>query len=579
MTKTFGQLFGELVARHRKAKGWSLARLAQEAWGKGNRDFVGQDRAAQITHIEDGNAANPQARTIKAMQDALGIPQAEIDALRAAVVTPHPDLVAALMERNAALAHDLKLNHKLVVEIARAYARSAADDFDGAVASIRAALISTQELDRAKQLYANLDATVQSALDEVIKTAKAGELTKARKALDADIQAMSDRRTELLQGEMAAHDIGLTLAQQANDPRSAADHILAKLKLETPTDPFKALRDEWQRWYETGRDKGLAFDLDLSIALAETILDRAQPPDQRGAALNDLGNSLATLGERLLDTALLQRAVTAYEQALLEYTRERVPLNWATTQNNLGTALQALGERQSDPALLQRAVTAYEQALLERTRDREPLDWAATQNNLGNALRTLGERQSDPSLLQRAVTAFELALMEYARDRVPLDWAATQNNLGTALNSLGKRQSNPALLQRAVTAFEQALLEYTRYRVPLNWAATQNNLGTALSSLGEGQSDPALLQGAVTAFEQALLEYTRDRVPMNWAGTQNNLAYLNMAFHRLAPDPARLMAAKEKALAARQVYQEAEATAYLDVLDSLLSDIDEAQSG
>ena len=62
-------------------------------------------------------------------------------------------------------------------------------------------------------------------------------------------------------------------------------------------------------------------------------------------------------------------------------------------QNNLGTALQALGERESGTAL-EEAVAAYRAALLEWTRDSVPLQWAGTQNNLGNAFSTLGERES-----------------------------------------------------------------------------------------------------------------------------------------------------------------------------------------
>ena len=34
----------------------------------------------------------------------------------------------------------------------------------------------------------------------------------------------------------------------------------------------------------------------------------------------------------------LEEAVIAHRDALKEYTRERVPLQWAMTQNNLGTA-------------------------------------------------------------------------------------------------------------------------------------------------------------------------------------------------------------------------------------------------
>ena len=87
--------------------------------------------------------------------------------------------------------------------------------------------------------------------------------------------------------------------------------------------------------------------------------------------------------------------MTAYRAALEEWTRDRVPLQWATTQNNLGTALETLGARESGTARLEEAVAAYRAALEERTRDRVPLDWAMTQNNLGNRAsdaRGAGER-------------------------------------------------------------------------------------------------------------------------------------------------------------------------------------------
>jgi len=74
--------------------------------------------------------------------------------------------------------------------------------------------------------------------------------------------------------------------------------------------------------------------------------------------------------------------VAAYRAALEEWTRDRVPLDWAMTQMNLGTALQTLGERESGTARLQEAVAAYRAALEERTRERVPLDWAMSQFNL-----------------------------------------------------------------------------------------------------------------------------------------------------------------------------------------------------
>jgi hypothetical protein len=72
----------------------------------------------------------------------------------------------------------------------------------------------------------------------------------------------------------------------------------------------------------------------------------------------------------------------AYREALKELTRERVPLDWATTQNNLGSALLVIGERETGTAKLNEAVTAYREALKEWTRERVPLQWATVQSNL-----------------------------------------------------------------------------------------------------------------------------------------------------------------------------------------------------
>jgi len=111
--------------------------------------------------------------------------------------------------------------------------------------------------------------------------------------------------------------------------------------------------------------------------------------------------------------------------------RDRVQLDWATTQMNLGVALGSLGDGRGDADLLGQAVAAYREALTERTRDRVPLDWAMTQVNLGTALSLLGERKGNADLLDQAVAAYREALTEWTRDRVPLQWATTQANLAT----------------------------------------------------------------------------------------------------------------------------------------------------
>ncbi|MBV8775195.1 MAG: tetratricopeptide repeat protein [Deltaproteobacteria bacterium] len=110
------------------------------------------------------------------------------------------------------------------------------------------------------------------------------------------------------------------------------------------------------------------------------------------------------------DNAALGEAIAVYGEALGLVPRERVPLDWATTQNNLGTALLTLGERESDTARLEEAVAAYDAALEVHTRERVPLDWATTQYNLGNALSTLGARENDTARLEEAVAAYDAAL-------------------------------------------------------------------------------------------------------------------------------------------------------------------------
>ena len=72
----------------------------------------------------------------------------------------------------------------------------------------------------------------------------------------------------------------------------------------------------------------------------------------------NLGNALARLGERESGTGKLEEAVATYREALKEWTRERVPLDWAMTQMNSalrsqgstsGRAGQASSRRRSPP--------------------------------------------------------------------------------------------------------------------------------------------------------------------------------------------------------------------------------------
>lgn len=383
------------------------------------------------------------------------------------------------------------------------------------------------ELDRAADIAAdleargaagsNVDALVDAVLKELAALSREGRLSDAASLAQDKLAAAKAGVAQLRE---AAIDT-LLLDQQ---PVPAAALIAERLAEDTtPPDLFAALLAEAFQWRERGQTNGARLDLEVGLALAELTVQQAADADQRGAAWNGLGTAHTILARRTAEPEHFVGAVQAYETALADWTRDRVPLDWAATQNNLGNALASFGSRAGDAECLGFAVEAFEAALTERTRALAPLDWAATQHNLGTALDTRSAISGDIEDLARAEEAFEAALTEWTRDRVPLDWAMTQNNLGSALRNWGTRLSDQALLARAAKAFENALLEWTRERVPMDWATAQNNLGNALASLAEQTGDADTLTRAEQAYEAALEEHTRTRAPLDWAMAQNNL--------------------------------------------------------
>ncbi|MEM9523201.1 MAG: hypothetical protein AAF982_04280, partial [Pseudomonadota bacterium] len=173
----------------------------------------------------------------------------------------------------------------------------------------------------------------------------------------------------------------------------------------------------------------------------------------------------------------------AYRSALQEWTRDRVPLDWATAQNNLGNALLVLSERESGTARLEQAIDAYRSALQEWTRDRVPLNWATAQSNLGNALKTLGERERGTARLEQAVDAYRSALRERTRDRVPLDWARSNSNLAITQVELFKRTGDKAWLAKAQARLAEAREVFIAAQIShyIEWSDKVSALLTSLA--------------------------------------------------------------------------------------------------
>jgi tetratricopeptide (TPR) repeat protein len=420
-------------------------------------------------------------------------------------------------------AEDAGIETSVIVSLAARLKPTQKLDFAQAVVEV------SHAVDIAKNVVAEgSSGSGDQLVDEVLK--RIAEKTKANDPAGATREAEdgftrwekdeAERQASALASGVALLEAALQTDLLRFDAAAAAGRVEKIASLQHKDDPkalFETVRTRREQFVSEGRDKGVNFSLIVAIGIARRETSLAQGPDQHSAALNDLGIALEELGERDNGTARLDEAVTAFDAALLERTRERVSPLWAQTQNNLGNALARLGEREYGTARLAEAVAAYRAALLEWTRERVPPEWAQTQNNLGNALLALGGREHGTARLEEAVVAYRAALEENTRERVPLDWAATQNNLGNALFALGQLESGTATLKHAVAAYRSALEERTRGRVPLDWAQTQHNLGNALLVFGQRESGTARLDEAVAAFDSALEEEIRERVPLLWA--------------------------------------------------------------
>ncbi|MBS7540131.1 tetratricopeptide repeat protein [Ancylobacter lacus] len=439
------------------------------------------------------------------------------------------ELMAELDRRGEArAAEQAGLQRQAVIALARRNSANV-DDFDQALRELERAVVIAIEAGATPARAGNLDAFVGQELARVAELSNAGRFddaaAEAERAIARWEREEEERRKRALADGLALLEAGIRQDLLRRDAQAAAAKIARRVELEVADRAglFQRLRAVGGEWFVWGRDGGLNLDLEVSIELARIAFEVAGDADERGVGLNELGTALSILGERETGTERLVEAIVTYRAALEEFTRERVPLDWAATQNNLGNAYRLLGERETGTERLEQAIVAYRAALEERTCERVPLDWAMTQTNLGAALSALGKRETGTESLEQAITAYRAALEEWTRERVPFQWATAQNNLGNALSDIGEREAGTERLEQAIAAYRAALEERTRERVPLDWAMTQNNLGNALSILGEREDSTERLEQAVAACRAALEEWTQERMPLKWAMTQNNL--------------------------------------------------------
>lgn len=457
--------------------------------------------------------------------------QATHDKLDALPDTLRQIVVEAL---GPALARGLKEDE--VIALARRV-EPTVQSIDEAVAQLASVIDAYVRLRDAAERGTNFGDIVDAALREIADRNAAQQYEAGLRAGERAFAALGEQEAALKAAKAAMAQANSDQARIVGDAEASARWIVEGLEAAGDAD-FDGIAGRLEEYCDRGLIRGVRFDLEIAVALATHVANRAANSWERGAAANWLGIAASNLGDRTGGSEglrLLEEAVAAYRDALTVYTLTDLPTDWGTAQNNLGNAIQTQGERIGGGEglrLLNEAVAAYRDALTVYTRAGMPVEWATTQNNLGGALLTQGSRTGGPDglhLLNEAIAAYRDALTVRTRAEMPAQWSATQNNLGNALRVKGERTGGAEglrLLDEAAVAYREVLTVFTLADMPARWALTQNNLGTVLQAQGartRGAEGLRLHNEAVAAYRDALTVRTKADMPVDWAMTQTNL--------------------------------------------------------
>ena len=148
------------------------------------------------------------------------------------------------------------------------------------------------------------------------------------------------------------------------------------------------------------------------------------------------------------------------------------------------------------------SVDAYTDALLVWTREQEPEEWAVTMFQLGASFYTHGQLLKGNRTFQKSVVAFKNALAGYDADNHPLALAATHNSRGAVLQNLAESEENAERLQEAIRAYDTALTVCMEQQQPFHLAVLcRVNKSTARLVLAELTKDSVLADEVADDFE------------------------------------------------------------------------------
>ena len=211
-------------------------------------------------------------------------------------------LAAAIGKHTAAKAAESGLGREAILDLGRRI-RLDVTGFEQAVKELDYAVGIAVDVIAKAARTPHQEAFAREILARAAGAAKRGEFDAASRTLDEALdelggwQAASDPLLITLRQSLLEAGAGLDLLRR--DPAAVAMRIEAIAAIDAAESPvwsakYKARQDAF---YEEGEAQGICLPLQVAIEMARRMRTSARSADQRGTALNLLGNALTRAGE------------------------------------------------------------------------------------------------------------------------------------------------------------------------------------------------------------------------------------------------------------------------------------------
>jgi tetratricopeptide (TPR) repeat protein len=241
-------------------------------------------------------------------------------------------------------------------------------------------------------------------------------------------------------------------------------------------------------------------------------------------------------GDSYFETGDYARVLAIREQAHGLTSRTETPELWANSLLAVADShywIQLGAPPIEAAAHLEKAIQAVRQALLVFTLEQFPQEWARAQCILATNLdqqAALAEGEPGNQHLAEALEATRQALRVFTPEQFPEDWAKIQRTRGDILLNQAKRtegQEGALFFTDATESYYQALRVLTREQFPQEWAGLQNSMGYTFlvqATRAEGERKAQLLASGSECFQHALEVFTYERFPGVWIISRSNQA-------------------------------------------------------